>query len=459
MADEGRAVRLYAAAVTRRTALLRGGAVAAGVGTAALGGAAAANGLSSGDGAVTNVHDHGARGDGATDDTDALQAAIDHVRASGGIVFFPPGVYVTRRLTLYSRVHLRGSGGDSTILRLRAGANSAILESENFARLTGTAPEAGITLFSVRDLTLDGNKSQNQRAGYGLRVYGYGYELTEVIVFNCRNDGIVSEWGPTGALPTPSHQMEARITAVRTHDNDGHGVNFQGPHDSMFLNCLAFENGAAGFRLSGESKGTLMVNCHAWGIRQDLAFDLAATGIGCMNCYADLNGGVGVRISRNDCRWLGGVVLGYNNIDPHPEIGVQFVPGVQPDEPSGCLVESKVINCGTAAVDFGADRGLSTVRISLSQPGVRDEDGQVVPGSGQGWIGTPARTTQVEITQGLGHPEKNLVIHPAFDLRAQTDPAPPGEDSVRLFARTVDGQTQLCARFRNGAIQVLASES
>ncbi|RGC69815.1 Poly(beta-D-mannuronate) C5 epimerase 4 [Micromonospora sp. MW-13] len=446
--------------VSRRSALLRGGAVAAGLGTAAVGVAAMGPWSSDGSGGqgVVDVREHGARGDGRSDDTAPLQRAIDAAGRAGGIVFFPPGTYLTGRLTLRSRVHLRGSGGDATVLRLRAGANSAIVESDGFSRLAGTRSDQGITLFSVRDLTLDGNKEQNPSAGYGLRVYGYGYELSEVIVFNCRNDGIVSEWGPAGALPAPSHQMEARLSAVRTHGNDGHGINFHGPHDSMFINCLTFENGASGFRLAGDSMGTSMVNCHAWGIKQNVSFDLAATGISCSSCYADLNGGVGVRISRNDIRWIGGLVLGYNHTDPHPEIGIQFVPGVQPEEPSGCLVDSKVVNCGTAAVDFGAERGLSSVRVSLSQPGAVDADGRRIPGTGRGWIGTPAPTTLVEITQGLGHPDKNLVVRPAFDLRAEAEPGRPGDGSVRVFARDVGGRTQLCALFPSGAVQVLATE-
>ncbi|TDC76037.1 hypothetical protein E1193_24535 [Micromonospora sp. KC606] len=443
-------------AVSRRT-LLTGGAIAAGVGSSALVGATVGGALTDGatSGTVVDVRAYGATGDGGTDDTARIQEAIDAARPTGGTVFFPAGTYLTGRLTLHSRIHLRGAGGDATTLRLRPGANSAILESDGFSRLTGTRSDDGITLFSIRDLTLDGNKAQNPRGSFGLRLYGYGYELSELIVFGCRNDGVVSEWGPTAALPEGSHQMEARLSAVRSHDNDGHGINFTGPHDSMFLNCLAFQNGASGFRLAGESTGTLMVNCHAWGIRQDLAFDLAATAIGCVNCYADLNGGVGVRISRNDCRWMSGLVLGYNHAQ---EIGIQFAPGAHPDEPSGCLVDSRVVNCGTAAVDFGADRGLSSVRASLWQPGALDDAGGHVLGTGKGWIGTPAATTQVEITQGLGHPRNNLVVSPAFDLRAQATPSAPGDGSVRVFARQVGGRTQLCALFPSGAVQVLAAE-
>jgi hypothetical protein len=408
---------------------------------------------------VFNVRQFGAVGDGKADDTKSIQNAITAARTAGGIVFFPPGIFLTRRLTLYSHVHLRGSGGDATVLRLKPGANSAIIESDGFAKLTGTRSDAGVTMFSVRDLTLDGNKSHNTVGGYGLRIYGYGYELSEVIAFNCRNDGVFSEWGPAGSLPFPSHQMEARLSAVRSHDNDGHGVNFNGPHDSMFLNCVASQNQATGFRLAGDANGTSMVNCHAWGVQQDLAFDLAALSIGCVNCYADFNGGVGVRISRNDCRWVGGLVVGAGLGQSGQEIGIQLMPGTSAPEPAGTVIDTKIMNCATAGIDFRADHGLSSIRAILSEPTLVDSRGRAVPSVGRGWLGTPHPSTQVEITNGLGAVEKNLVIRPAFDLRAQATPSAPAAGGVRIFARQSGGKTQLCAMFPGGAVHVLAMDA
>jgi hypothetical protein len=449
--------------ITRRVMLTRGGAFVAGTGMAVVGaGAAAVYGVADASGqsadTVFDVRRFGAAGNGKADDTESLQKAIAAAREHGGIVFFPPGTYLTRRLTMYSRVHLRGSGGDATTLRLKPGANSAILESDGFAKLTGKDNSGGIAMFSVRDLTLDGNKANNPKGGYGLRVYGYGYELSEVIAFDCRNDGIYSEWGSTGALPPPSHQMESRLTAVRSHDNEGDGIHFNGPHDSMFLNCVSFQNSGAGFRLGGIATGTSMINCHGWGERQNNAFVLDAGGVNCVNCYADLNGGVGVRISRSDCRWIGGLVLGYNHPPPFEEIGIQFVDSGRSTEPAGIVIDTKIINCGTVAVDFGADKGLSSVRAVVSQPGVVDQSGNRLAGSGLGWRGRPNPSTQVEITGGLGNNTQNLVVRPAFDIRAQVPPAPPDASTVRVFARTVGGKTQLCAMFPGGAVVPLATE-
>jgi hypothetical protein len=65
---------------------------------------------------VEHAAAHGARGDGVTDDTAAIQAAIDAVVArGGGTVFIPPGLYkITAPLTL----HNNAAGGFASNVRL-----------------------------------------------------------------------------------------------------------------------------------------------------------------------------------------------------------------------------------------------------------------------------------------------------------------------------------------------------
>jgi polygalacturonase len=60
--------------------------------------------------AATPRHDvraHGARGDGRTRDTAAIQRAIDAAARVGGIVVFPPGEYLSGRLELRDRATIR----------------------------------------------------------------------------------------------------------------------------------------------------------------------------------------------------------------------------------------------------------------------------------------------------------------------------------------------------------------
>jgi len=62
-----------------------------------------------------NVRHHGARGDGRTLDTQAIQAAIDSAGRSGGTVLFPPGEYLSGSLHLRSHIIVRLGAGSVLI--------------------------------------------------------------------------------------------------------------------------------------------------------------------------------------------------------------------------------------------------------------------------------------------------------------------------------------------------------
>jgi hypothetical protein len=61
-----------------------------------------------------NVRDHGARGDGKAKDTAAIQAAIDAV-SPGGVVYFPPGDYLSGTLRLRDRLTLKLAAGATLV--------------------------------------------------------------------------------------------------------------------------------------------------------------------------------------------------------------------------------------------------------------------------------------------------------------------------------------------------------
>ncbi len=51
-----------------------------------------------------NILDCGARPDGEFDNTDLIQATVEHLREGGGTVYFPAGVYAMGSVRLYSNI-------------------------------------------------------------------------------------------------------------------------------------------------------------------------------------------------------------------------------------------------------------------------------------------------------------------------------------------------------------------
>jgi len=133
----------------------------------------------------------GAKGDGRTDDTNALQAAIDRARAEGGgRVWLPPGIFCTSTLTLPGGVAIQGCGWQS-ILRLRSGANVDLIVTP-----TGRTSYYGV----VQDLCLDGNRSHNNR-GCGIRLHGaINYRIEAVKLVGFAGSGIML--GGASGAPT-----------------------------------------------------------------------------------------------------------------------------------------------------------------------------------------------------------------------------------------------------------------
>jgi hypothetical protein len=137
---------------------------------------------------VVNVRDFGAKADGS-DDTAAIQAAIDHAASTGrDCVYFPQGFYTTTApILVQSALHLKGDGRSRTsILSTHAGnclvlqppdagtANSFLnggqISNINITRSTSDNTGAGIWLRQCNGVSLNNVSSSNHQ--YNFRISG-----------------------------------------------------------------------------------------------------------------------------------------------------------------------------------------------------------------------------------------------------------------------------------------------
>ena len=130
-----------------------------------------------------------AKGDGVTDDTAAINAALTYANSLGGAtVFFPSGTYMLCRaipasaiaLTLYSNVDLLGAGVDNTILRLGNACDAIVMNG------TGTSNVA------ISQMHIDGNAANQNPGGFHCIRFGDSTQirLFWLKVYECMGYGV-----------------------------------------------------------------------------------------------------------------------------------------------------------------------------------------------------------------------------------------------------------------------------
>jgi hypothetical protein len=104
-----------------------------------------------------NVVDYGAVGDGITNDSAAIQAAINFQRDApgGGEVYVPAGTYLVNDLRLYSDITLRGAGPTASILKHTGGSDYYVVRVNGSGAGTPDIADNQRNIF-IRDLQLRG---------------------------------------------------------------------------------------------------------------------------------------------------------------------------------------------------------------------------------------------------------------------------------------------------------------
>jgi hypothetical protein len=222
----------------------------------------------------TMVRQWGAKGDGIHDDSTAINSATTWLNAcSGGILGFNGGTFaVGTTCFIQTGVTWEGAGTKPTILIGASGTTFDVVQTLDFSSLTGTDTAGGPYQWSIRNMTIDGNKA-NRSSGRCAAFYGYDFIIEDVNFFNGCSDCVYSEWSMSGLVPVAAggNSMESHWNRVKfAYAKTGNGLTFRGPHDSSFDVIEAWTNAQIGaiFATDGSTytaAGTFLDKFHMYG--------------------------------------------------------------------------------------------------------------------------------------------------------------------------------------------------
>lgn len=211
---------------------------------------------------IFNVRDYGAKGDGSTLDTAAIQRALDAAyQAGGGVVYIPAGTYIVHSMSgkasdgalqIRSNVSLVGDGMGRSNLKVMDGEDS---------KITGIVrtPSGEVTKnVVIRDVTIDGNHQNNSGEidGFFCGVTPGSTQYDENILIERVEIMNVSRYG------FDPHE-QTRFLTIRdsvAHGNLGDGFTIDFCFDTILENNLAYNNGRYGFNVVTSSHDVLLKN-------------------------------------------------------------------------------------------------------------------------------------------------------------------------------------------------------
>lgn len=217
-----------------------------------------------------NVKDapHHAVGDGVTDDTAAIQSAVD----TGRNVYVPAGTYLVSSIVYSTSLTITGAGSRKTILKRLPAASGGMLGGV----VGGIGALTAVEDLVVSDITFDGDQA-NTTYGSNAAAMLHVYHCKRVHVSRCRfmngsGYGIGLQGYPTAAAGKTGPQLDVYLEKCEFLNNG-------------YINNVA--SSADGLDVKDCERLT-MIDCYASG-NSDKGFNLRGRYISCFGCRSEAN--------------------------------------------------------------------------------------------------------------------------------------------------------------------------
>jgi len=182
-----------------------------------------------------NVRGFGAAGDGETDDTAAIQAAIDSLPTEGGTVYVPAGTYlISDAITLRNQLVVLGDGDKPSVI-MQVATNKDALTGTSLDRIT------------MQGLYLMGTGAGS---GTGIRLLR---GVHDNVAYICLRDLTVDSFGQDGV--SIENAIVSSFDRVVCQSNGRYGIHLWGQTGGAagtscsLTACYGNANGTAGYRI------------------------------------------------------------------------------------------------------------------------------------------------------------------------------------------------------------------
>jgi len=214
-----------------------------------------------------NVKDFGATGNGSTDDTSAIQAAINAAPA-GSTVFFPAGTYLVsstiQLVAVLAYIGTTGSYGGATIKQKNASNLPAVIASYEWYNNSTTCGNP----VRIENLTIDCN-SANNTTSHGIVLMNYDSIIRECTVINAPACSIVNSSVNRGGTSISNTAVENRIESCKVDTAGQHGIWIQDNNglitDGYIDSCIVSGTTQDGIRVD-RAAGYFIQHNHVYAI-------------------------------------------------------------------------------------------------------------------------------------------------------------------------------------------------